>query len=108
MSNVQSITLGGQDYVVLPRREYERLTGGGNVDALAFAGATIAANLRLARETAGLSQVELAAKLGKSQGMVSSAESGTMRFGEKYIRAVLEACGLPEDWTAPKAPKRKR
>jgi hypothetical protein len=35
--------------------------------------------------------------------MVSGAESGGISVSEHYVRAVLKACGLPEDWVGPKA-----
>ena len=45
--------------------------------------------------------------MGKSQTMVSQAESGDARVSERYARAVLKACKLPEDWNGAK-PKRAR
>jgi transcriptional regulator with XRE-family HTH domain len=61
------------------------------------------------REHAGPTQAELAERLGKSQTMVSQAEGGTARVSEHYVKAVLKACGLPEDWSgAKKARKRVR
>jgi hypothetical protein len=39
---------------------------------------------------------------------VSQAESGEARVSERYARAVLEACGLPEDWTAEKAQRTRK
>lgn len=63
-----------------------------------YAEASIARALKVAREHAGFSQDELAAKLGKSQSMVAGAEAGRVRVGEHYVAAVLKACGLPKDW----------
>jgi transcriptional regulator with XRE-family HTH domain len=68
------------------------------VDAVEFARTSIANDLRAMREAAGLTQVELAKKLKKSQAFVSGAESGSSRVGERYVLAVMAACGLPEDW----------
>ena len=45
-----------------------------------------------------LTQAELAKKLGVKQPIVSKAECGTGRVGERYIARVLKACGLPKDW----------
>ena len=70
------------------------------VDAVAFGTESLGRSLRVARETAGLTQAELAKKLRRSQSMVSSAETGTVRVGERYAAAVLRACGLPGDWKA--------
>jgi transcriptional regulator with XRE-family HTH domain len=81
----------------------------GTVDAHSFVRQSIGADLRAAREHAKLRQAELAERMGKSQTMVSQAESGTARVSERYLRAVLKACGLPEDWSGPKSVKpRKR
>jgi hypothetical protein len=40
--------------------------------------------------------------MGKSQTMVSQAESGTARISERYVHTVLRACGLPADWNGPR------
>lgn len=69
-------------------------------DAVSFGMQALGRSLRLAREKAGLTQAELARKLRRSQSMVSSAETGTVRVGERYAAAVLRACGLPADWKA--------
>ena len=72
-------------------------------DAHAFVRQTLGGNLRAAREHAKLTQAELAEKLGKSQTMISQAESGEARISERYVLTVLKACKLPADWTAPKS-----
>jgi ribosome-binding protein aMBF1 (putative translation factor) len=59
---------------------------------------SFAHDLRAARLAAGLSQVQLAKRLRRSQTLVSLAENGRVSVGERYIRAVLKACGLPPDW----------
>ncbi|HVW23971.1 MAG TPA: helix-turn-helix transcriptional regulator [Polyangiaceae bacterium] len=60
------------------------------------------------REHAKLTQAELAERMEKSQTRISQAESGTARISERYVKAVLSACGLPENWSgARKAPRRK-
>lgn len=53
-----------------------------------------------ARLFAGLTQMDLAVKLGCSKFMVCAAEIGRARVGEKWISRVLAACGLPADWKA--------
>jgi DNA-binding XRE family transcriptional regulator len=97
-----TLTVQGVEYVVIPKAEYLRMQDlappSGAVDAREFTRGSIAAGLRAAREHAKLTQSELAERMGKSQTMVSQAESGTARVSERYVRAVLEACGLPEDW----------
>lgn len=72
----------------------------GTVDALAFADETIAASLRAARAAGGLTQAQLAEKLGRSQTLVARAERGKLRVPADYVDAVLKACGLPADWSA--------
>jgi ribosome-binding protein aMBF1 (putative translation factor) len=97
------MTLEGHDYVALPREEFERLqTAGGNLEALSYSRNSIAQALVAARKAAGLTQVALAKRLGKSQTMVAHAENGTTRVSERYASAVLKACDLPPDWPAAK------
>jgi ribosome-binding protein aMBF1 (putative translation factor) len=112
MAEPQTIRIGRAEYVVIPKAEYLRLRDrglpAGTVDAIEYARKSIATNLRAAREAAGLTQAALADKLGVSQSMVSQGESATMRVSERYVRAVLKACGLPEDWGGKKPSKAKR
>jgi transcriptional regulator with XRE-family HTH domain len=99
-----TLTIDGDDYVALPKADYLRLVEGAGektVDALEFTLISLGRNLKTAREHAGLSQAELAKKLGKAQTTVSQAEAGKIRVSEKYVLGVLSACGLPDDWRAP-------
>jgi transcriptional regulator with XRE-family HTH domain len=100
------MTIDGEQYIAIPlsayRKDFARA-----VFARPYARGVLGRNLRVARETANLTQTELAAKMGKAQSLVSASEKGTARVGEKYVLAVLAACGLPKDWKAPK-PSRKR
>src|SRR5882724_3383723 len=93
-----TLTVGGVEYVVIPKAEYlgmqDKALPGGSVDAHAFVRGSIARDLRAAREHAGFTQAELAEKLGKSQTMISQAESGEARISERYVRTVLKACKL--------------
>jgi DNA-binding XRE family transcriptional regulator len=102
MEKVAELKLEGKTYVILPKAEYLRLRRGDTpphtVDAIEYARASIGADLRAAREEAGLTQAELADKLVKSQTMVSQAEAGHVSVGERYVAAVLKACRLPKDW----------
>jgi len=68
------------------------------VDAIAFGRTSLGATLRQAREAVGMTQAELAKRMGKSQTMVSHAELGSISVGERYVKAVLRACGLPANW----------
>lgn len=103
MTLMQTIKLGKTEYVILPKAEYLRLqqsagVPAGAVDAVEYARGSIGTTLKAARESAKLSQADLAKRLGKSQPMVSGAESGAISVSTRYIAAVLKACGLPEDW----------
>ncbi len=111
MTDIQTIKLGNKEYVLLPRADYlklQELAGvpTGSVDAIQYARGSIGETLKQAREHAGLTQVELATRLKKSQAMVSGAESGAISISERYVKAVLKACGLPENWTGPTKIKR--
>ncbi len=92
--------IDNREYVILPRREYEKLAGipAGTEDALAFSSAVLASDVKAARLAAGLSQAELAKKLKISQPMVARAEAGETRVGTRYMANVLKACGLPKTW----------
>ncbi len=104
-----ALTVGGVEYVIIPKAEYLRMQGSKlGVDAQAFVQDSVAKDLRAARESVGLTQAELAARLRKSQTMVSQAESGTARVSERYVRSVLAACGLPDDWNAKDVRSKKR
>lgn len=106
-SRVATVEIAGEEFVLVPRAEYERLRGapGGAVDAVDFGVRTLGLSLRAARQEAGMTQVELAKKLRRSQALVSSAESGAVRVGQRYVRSVLRACGLSEDWRPPSLPR---
>lgn len=101
MNVVATFKAGGVELVVVPRRDLERL---GVRDLPPTDSDRASARLRAAREHATLTQGELAERLGVSQAAVCAAERGHTRFGADYIARVLEACGLPVDWT----PKAKR
>lgn len=101
---IGTLIIDNTEFVVLPKAEWLRLTGQAAPETLSPARQSvrdgIARDLRKAREHAGLTQAELAAKLKKSQAMVRGAENGTVKTGWPYAKAVLKACGLPEDWKA--------
>lgn len=65
--------------------------------------------LRLARERAGLSQLELAERLGVRLETVSEREWHlTHQVSPGYVERVLVACDLPSDWEAPPDTERER
>jgi DNA-binding XRE family transcriptional regulator len=110
MDQPQTIRIGKEEYVVIPKGEYlrlQKLAGipEGSVDALEYANTAIAHTLKAAREAGGLTQVELAKKLGKSQPLIGGAENGTIHVGERYVASVLKACSLPSDWGPSKPSK---
>jgi ribosome-binding protein aMBF1 (putative translation factor) len=100
---VTEVTLGGRRYVIVPKSEYVRLRAIEDRAATSDGGVSTGDTLRAAREHAGLTQAELSRKLGKSRTMVALTESGQIRVGERYVAAVLKACGLPKEWRAKKA-----
>jgi ribosome-binding protein aMBF1 (putative translation factor) len=113
MSQAQTIKIGKTEYVIVPKAEYLRLQNlagvpTGSVDAVEYARASIGATLKAAREHAGLTQAELARALRKSQPMISGAESGTISVSDRYVKAVLKVCGLPEDWSGPSKRRARR
>jgi len=61
-----------------------------------------------ARKAAGLTQAELAARLGKSQTLVSLAERGRVWTGEAYRSQVLDALGLPRAWKPGQARRNRK
>jgi transcriptional regulator with XRE-family HTH domain len=92
---VGTLTIGGEEYVVIPKAEYSSRSPAGG-----FAGASN--RLRDARQKAGLTQAGLAKRLGRSQTFVSLVEAGRAQVNERYVGSVLNACKLPPNWGAPK------
>ncbi len=97
---VGEFVAGGVEYVIVPKAAFlgREVLPPGTVDAAEYIRSSIGADLRRAREHAGLTQAELAKKLKRSQPLVASSESGRVKVGEDYVRRVLKACGLPRDW----------
>ena len=62
-----------------------KATAGGNV-------------VRQARKAAGLTQAELAKRLGKTQPAISLAEASNGSTDPAFVSEVLKACHLPSDW----------
>jgi len=96
------LSIDGADYVAVPVAEYRKLRGetpSAQEDGIAWARARVARSLRHAREQAGLSQAELGRKLKRSQTLIARAELGDLAVSERYVKAVLKACGLPADWS---------
>jgi DNA-binding XRE family transcriptional regulator len=101
MNNLPTFTMGGTKYAIVPLEMLAEL-GAARETATMRKRRQLGARLKAARERAGLTQGELAERLGKAQVTVAHAESGRMRVGERYAAAVLDACGLANDWTPAK------
>ena len=114
LATAGTLTIGGIEYLVIPKAEYLRIQKSdvalppGTVDAHSYAQGSIARGLREAREHAGLTQTELAERMGKSQTLISQAESGTARVSERYVALVLKACRLPKNWAGTGPARTKR
>jgi transcriptional regulator with XRE-family HTH domain len=93
------IRIGGVDFVLVPATRSASGVELGGVPSRA----TNATKRRLweARREAGLTQAQLAKRLGRSQAMVSQAESGNSQVSERYVSKVLEACELQPGWGLP-------
>lgn len=89
--DVQRLELGGREYVIVPREEYDRLRGlariaelpalpaadrTGNFPAAEYARASIARDIVRARVEAGLSQRELAKRAGVRVETLCRIETG--------------------------------
>jgi DNA-binding transcriptional regulator YiaG len=96
-----TLTIDGREYVAIPREQYTAAHE--QVEALPFAKTALGADLKRARLTAKLTQVQLAERLGKSQTLVAQAESGKVDVSARYVAGVLQACGLPKYWPAKSA-----
>lgn len=103
MASVEGmLKIEGVDFVLISADEFLRL--GGDEWRLTVLPprkareSAVATRVREARKHVGLTQLELARRLGRSQTMVSHAESGVARVNERYVGAVLRACGLRRTW----------
>ena len=96
------LKIDGADFVLISADEFLRLGGDEwrltQLPPRKARENAVATRLREARKHVGLTQVQLAMRLGKSQTMVSHAESGLARVNERYVGAVLKACGLRRTW----------
>ena len=112
--SLQTLNLMGREFVVIERREYERLArarGGerdtlpplpkadthGNVPAVAYGRALLARRLVLARRRAGLTQAELARRASIRPETLNRLEKGRHNPDERTfnkIEAALRAAGV--------------
>jgi DNA-binding XRE family transcriptional regulator len=106
-TNVQTITLGGQRFVVLPEADYRELVGetleppmpapdaDGNYPAVEAARVVLARKIIRRRQAAGLTQAELAKRAGVRVETLSRLEhakhSPNVATVDKIVRALGEA-----------------
>jgi ribosome-binding protein aMBF1 (putative translation factor) len=114
----------GEEMAVLPRAEYEALLAGKHQDGDPEDAADIAmydarkaemdgsllpsemsayllrgdGRLKAARKWRGLSQVELAERVGIGQGYFSEIESGRKAGASETIDAIARALDVPREW----------
>lgn len=98
MSRWPSFTLGGKRYLVIPHEEAAAAGLTRETTAQRRRRAT-AARLRAAREAAGLTQAELAARMGVGQPSIARVEGEHDNVSDARATAWLEACGFDKDWT---------
>lgn len=84
------MTLSGTTYAIVPVADVAR--AGLDVDPSQVAREKVALRLRKARERAGLTQTELAARLGAGQPYVSAIETARDPISEERASAWLDAC----------------
>lgn len=67
-------------------------------------------NLRLLRQTLGLSQVQLSTEIGVAQGYISELEKGKKQITEEVISQLSSRCGedVVEPWMQETLTKTKR
>jgi transcriptional regulator with XRE-family HTH domain len=93
------IRVGGVDFVLVPAQR----VSGGELGGMSRGVDATKRRLWEARREARLTQAQLAKRLGRSQSMVSQAESGHSHVSERYVNKVLEACELEPGWGLPQA-----
>lgn len=107
MAALQTLTLAGQRFVILPEAEYKRLTknlseptlplpdADGNYPAVETMRAMLARKIIRRRRAAGLSQVELARRAGIRPETLNRLEQGkhspSIATVDKLDRALIEA-----------------
>jgi len=94
---LQTIEVKGERFVLVPEKEYRRMEGvpalpepaaDGTVDAIAYARASVARDLILARRKAGMTQAQLAKSAKVRQETISRLESGLQTITEATMRKV--------------------
>lgn len=94
------VTIDGTDYIAVPVATWNHLIradstpapGLAGQDGLAYALQSVGKSLKKLRITAGLTQVEMAAALGVTQGNVANVEAGRARVGDKAVLRWEKVC----------------
>jgi DNA-binding XRE family transcriptional regulator len=95
---MQTIEVKGERFVLVPEKEFRRLTqvpalpepaADGTVDAIAYARASVARDLILARRKAGLTQDQLARTAKVRPETISRLESGLQTITEATMKKLL-------------------
>jgi ribosome-binding protein aMBF1 (putative translation factor) len=122
-SEMQTVHLGDQDYVIVPRAEYDRLTAlaeapqlpkpnaSGNLPALEFARASLARDLVRDRVAAGFSQKELAQRAGVRVETLCRIETGKVTPSLSTIKKlddVLKKSEQPSNRSVRPSAKKRR
>jgi hypothetical protein len=96
-----TLTVGGVEYVVIPKAEYLRMRATtlppGTVDTRAYVRGSIAAALKQARDAAGLTQAELAERMGKE-----SDHDQPGRVWRRACKRTLRGVRAQSMWVAPR------
>ncbi len=93
---IQKLRVGARTFYVLPKSEYDRLVREAKipqVDATAFARASIGRDLRRKRKRAGLTQAEVAARAGVRLETLSRLENGRGNPTVDTVQRILGALG---------------
>lgn len=85
-----TVTLSGTTYAIVPVADVAR--AGLDVDPGQVAREQTGRRLRRARQRAGLTQAELAVRLGAGQPYVSAIETGRDPISDERAQAWLDAC----------------
>jgi len=88
-----TLRIEDEEYIVVPRAEYARLTKQSDVpDDVRARRVALGRKLRAARGKAGLTQADLARRLRKTQATVSRIERGMIAISAAFAAKVLKAC----------------
>ncbi len=117
---MQTVTLDGKQYVMLPREEYDRLTraarlpalpepgADGNYPAVEYGRVSLARKIILRREALGWSQAELARQAGVRVETLNRLETGKVTPALATVDKLHHAMAAAEANARPKKTRVKR